>query len=166
MPSTESTQTAKFRMTNKAGLSLLILTTTAFFVLAAIPRTASAPVSSTGQIEPLAGTSSQAVSRETAVKPTLRPALVPICACESTGSKYGKPTQWEDDGVTVRTGRINPADKGMCQINTEPRNGHLVQSRKLGFDIYTEEGNIRYANWLYDHLGTQPWDWSKSCWGE
>lgn len=93
----------------------------------------------------------------------LLPALVPICACESTGKKTGKPTQFNSDG-TVKRGKINPNDIGICQINTEPRNGHLVQSKKLGFDVYTEEGNIKYANWLYKKQGSTPWNWSKKCW--
>ena len=93
----------------------------------------------------------------------LYPDMVPICACESSyeGTRYGKPQQFEKDGVTVRYGRVNPDDRGMCQINTKY---WLKQSLDLGWDIETEDGNIRMANWIYDHHGTQPWSWSKSCW--
>lgn len=98
-------------------------------------------------------------------KVKLLPELYPICACESSksGKKTGTPRQFNSDG-TVKRGKINPNDIGMCQINTEPRNGHLVQAKKLGFDVFTEEGNINYANWLYKKKGSQPWNWSKDCW--
>ena len=96
-------------------------------------------------------------------KAKLLPALVPICSCESDGKKNGNPHQFNSDG-TVKRGKINPKDIGMCQINTEPRNGHLAQAKKLGLDLFTEEGNIKYANWLYKREGTTPWNWSKKCW--
>ena len=93
----------------------------------------------------------------------LNPTLIPVCSCESTGKKYGTPTQWDEDG-NVLHGRINHNDIGMCQINVEPRNGNIQKSIELGFDVYTEQGNIKYANWLYEHAGLTPWNWSKGCW--
>lgn len=96
-------------------------------------------------------------------KVELLPALVPICACESALRKDGKPTQFNPDG-TVRRGKVNHNDIGMCQINIEPRNGHLAQAKKMGLDLFTEEGNIKYANWLYKQEGSSPWNWSKNCW--
>lgn len=97
-------------------------------------------------------------------KETLNPVLVPICACESVGRKDGIPTHYEADGVTVRRGRQNPNDIGVCQINTEPRNGHVEAAARLGLDLWDEQGNISYANWLYEQSGLQPWSWSRSCW--
>lgn len=93
----------------------------------------------------------------------LLPELVPICACESSfeGTKYGKPQQFEKDGVTVRYGRVDNDDRGMCQIN---RRYHGETSKKMGMDIETEEGNILYANWLYEQQGNTPWKWSTPCW--
>ena len=95
----------------------------------------------------------------------LAPALVPICACESSyeGTKEGNPQQFEPDGKTVRYGRENSSDRGMCQIN---RRYWGEQSKELGFDIETEQGNIKMANWIYEHEGTKPWGWSKSCHGK
>jgi hypothetical protein len=86
--------------------------------------------------------------------------LMPVCSCESTGSPYNKPRQFNNDG-SVRYGRQNPLDTGMCQIN---KKWWLSKAIKLGYDIETEEGNILMANWIYKHEGLKPWSWSKSCW--
>lgn len=84
----------------------------------------------------------------------LIPALEAICVCES-----GK--QFHPDGSVVR-GRVNPLDIGMCQINQKY---HGEASEALGFDIFTEVGNIKYSNHLYKQQGAQPWFWSKPCHG-
>lgn len=88
-----------------------------------------------------------------------------ICSCESTGSPNNIPRQFDDNGNVIR-GKVNHADVGMCQINTEPRNGHIEMSEKLGFNLFTEEGNASYALWLYNSEGTTPWKYSSSCWGK
>ncbi len=94
-------------------------------------------------------------------KPQLRKELVPICACESTGNKYGVPTQFKKDGVTVLLGKVNPKDIGMCQINLTA-NG--ATAKKMGLDVFKESDNIIFANWLFSKKGSQPWNWSKHCW--
>lgn len=91
---------------------------------------------------------------------TLYPALKPVCSCESGNGKYGEPKQFNPDG-SVRFGKINPLDTGMCQINQKY---WLAKSKELGFDIFTEQGNIKMANWIYEKQGLTPWDWSKECW--
>lgn len=95
-------------------------------------------------------------------KVTLAPALKRVCSCESTGRPDREPTQFEADGVTVLRGRINNQDIGMCQVNLKY---HKVSADKLGLDLFTEEGNIKYANWLYKNEGLTPWNWSRACWG-
>lgn len=95
--------------------------------------------------------------------PKLEPALIPVCACESTGRWNGTPTQYDKNG-NVLHGKVNPNDIGMCQINMEARNGHLAQTKKMGLDVYTEAGNIAYANYLYKMNGLKDWGWSKHCW--
>lgn len=87
-------------------------------------------------------------------------ALVPICACESTGNKYKKPTHFDSKG-NVLQGKINPADTGLCQINVKI---HKKEFEKMGLDVRKESDNIIFANWLYANEGTTPWDWSKHCW--
>ncbi len=89
--------------------------------------------------------------------------LVPVCSCESTGSVKRPPKQFNSDGSVIR-GKINKNDIGECQINIEKKYGHLQMAKKLGFDIYTKNGNIAYANWLFKKYGTSPWKWSRPCW--
>jgi len=94
--------------------------------------------------------------------PVLNPALVPICTCESGKSQgSNKPEQFNLKTGKVLHGKVNPKDIGMCQIN-EKWNGATALAH--GWDIYTTDGNIRMANWLYKTQGTTPWNWSKSCW--
>lgn len=90
----------------------------------------------------------------------LRAELVPICSCESTGKLGNVPTQYDKDG-NVLHGKKNPDDIGMCQIN-QFWNGK--EATEHGWDIYTEQGNIRMANYLYETQGTTPWNSSSSCW--
>lgn len=92
---------------------------------------------------------------------TLRPELVQICSCESMQGKYGTPTHYEEDGVTVLRGRVNPDDIGMCQINL---GYHQDAAEAQGLDLFVEADNITFANLLYEQSGNQAWSWSKSCW--
>ncbi|HYC83024.1 MAG TPA: hypothetical protein VEB60_00540 [Candidatus Paceibacterota bacterium] len=77
-----------------------------------------------------------------------------IAFCESTHR------QFHDDGSVVR-GKENSKDVGVFQINEKY---HLEDSKKLGYDIYTMEGNIDYAMHLLESQGKKPWVWSKPCW--
>lgn len=92
---------------------------------------------------------------------TLLPELIPICACESTGSATGTPTHFRKGKVIQ--GKINPLDTGICQINLHY---HQADAIKMGLDLWKEQDNIRYANYLYEKQGSQPWNWSRSCWGK
>ncbi|MEK7621712.1 MAG: hypothetical protein AAB415_00880 [Patescibacteria group bacterium] len=82
-------------------------------------------------------------------------AALEIARCESRLQQY------HPDGSLVR-GRKNRSDVGVFQINEKY---HLEQSRTVGFDIYTAEGNIGYAMWLMARDGDRPWHWSEKCWG-
>lgn len=84
------------------------------------------------------------------------PMLVKICKAES-GLKQFKP-----NGDVVR-GRVNPSDIGICQINEYYNND---EARRLGYDIFTEQGNKDFAVYLFLHRGTQPWDSSKEKWNK
>lgn len=81
--------------------------------------------------------------------------MVEIARCESHF------TQFNTDGSVFR-GKVNRKDIGYFQIN-EYWNGAMA--KKLGYDIYTEEGNIGFALYLYHTQGTAPWNASKPCWG-
>lgn len=88
------------------------------------------------------------------------PILKRICSCESTGQPNNEPRQFNTDGSVVK-GKINPLDTGACQVNLKY---HEAASEKFGYDLFTRDGNISYANHLYQEQGTQPWSWSRGCW--
>lgn len=80
--------------------------------------------------------------------------MVRIAMCESTFRQYGTDDQ-------VLRGIVNSDDVGIFQLNEYY---HLDKANELGFDIYTVDGNIKMARYLYDKYGTQPWSASKTCW--
>ena len=83
------------------------------------------------------------------------PLLVEIARCETRYRQYDK------DGKVFR-GRIDNNDVGIMQVNERY---HLKRAEKLGFDIYTLEGNLAYAKYLYLEEGSDPWASSSACWG-
>lgn len=83
------------------------------------------------------------------------PILAEIAKCES------RFRQWDSNGEVLR-GEQNPLDRGVMQINEKY---HLTDSKRLGYDIHTLEGNVGYARYLYEREGSRPWGWSKNCWG-
>ncbi len=84
------------------------------------------------------------------------PILIEIARCESEFRQFDK------DGKVVR-GRVDNADVGVMQINERY---HLENSKKLGFDIHTVEGNVGYAKYLYKKYGSEPWNASSPCWSK
>lgn len=90
----------------------------------------------------------------------LRKELIKICTCES-GQGTGKPQQYNVITGEVLRGVKNPKDIGMCQINLY-WNGTTAE--KMGLDVFKEQDNIKFANWLYEQQGAEPWGWSRACW--
>lgn len=84
------------------------------------------------------------------------PMLVKICNAESGGKQFNK------NGDVLR-GKVNPSDIGFCQINEYINND---EARRLGYDIYTEQGNKDYAIYLYLTRGTAPWNSSRAVWSK
>ncbi len=84
------------------------------------------------------------------------PIMIAIAGCESHDHQYNI------DGSVYR-GQINNKDVGVMQIN-EYYQGNTAQ--KLGFNLYTLQGNVAYAHYLYEKQGTQPWFSSSTCWGK
>jgi hypothetical protein len=84
------------------------------------------------------------------------PIMERVAYCESTH------TQFSSEGV-VHRGVVNNKDVGIFQINEKY---HLKDSKKMGIDIYTIEGNMEYARHLYEEQGLQPWSASRPCWGK
>ncbi len=77
-----------------------------------------------------------------------------IAKCESGGR------QFDDKGRVVR-GFVNPRDVGLFQINLD---SWFEKSQELGYDLFTPEGNIKMALYLYSRNGTRDWNASRHCW--
>lgn len=84
------------------------------------------------------------------------PIMVDIARCESRFRQVDK------NGKIIR-GEANAYDVGVMQINEMY---HLEKSKKLGMDIYTLEGNMEYARYLYEKEGARPWLASSKCWAK
>lgn len=82
------------------------------------------------------------------------PELVAVAWCES------RFRQFDGDG-NIHRGEVNNNDIGLTQINTVY---HLERANQLKLDIFTLEGNMAYAKYLYEEEGLQPWSASKPCW--
>ena len=82
------------------------------------------------------------------------PILVEIARCESTFR------QFDDSGRVIR-GIVNNKDVGVMQINEKY---HSETADRLGTDIYSVEGNVAFAKYLYKKYGTSPWSASSNCW--
>lgn len=70
-------------------------------------------------------------------------------------------TQYNEDGTLVR-GKVNPKDVGKFQINEKY---HLANAQSMDINIYTLEGNTKYAEYLYETQGAKPWSASAKCHG-
>lgn len=82
------------------------------------------------------------------------PEMIAVAKCESTLRHFNS------NGNVLR-GRAVSSDIGVMQINEY---FHGTRSEQLGYDIYTLEGNLGYARYLYEQYGLQPWSASKPCW--
>lgn len=114
-----------------------------------------ADVKNTAAIERLTKVD-QPVTLESAVREYFsdEPVLAEVARCESTFR------QFDSSGHVVR-GEADSNDVGIMQINERY---HLERARALGYDIYTLQGNMAYARYLYEMEGTKPWKASKPCW--
>lgn len=94
----------------------------------------------------------------------LRKELYPICSCESAGVPNINPIDYhyETDGKTPLIGKVNPLDRGMCQINIP---SHKDTASNMGLDIlHNIDDYIYYSNWLFEQQGYTPWRYSSHCW--
>jgi hypothetical protein len=85
-----------------------------------------------------------------------------ITSCESWGDPDKEPREFAENG-SVLHGYPNPNDIGLGQINV-PTWGKTAQ--QLGFNLYTYEGNLNMAKWIFNHYGPAPWKYSEGCWGK
>ena len=84
------------------------------------------------------------------------PIMVKIAKCESTFRQF-------DKNGSIHRGKVNRADLGVMQINEYY---HGDTALKLGIDLYSIEGNVEYARYLYEKEGTKPWLSSAKCWNK
>jgi len=84
------------------------------------------------------------------------PIMAEVARCESTYRHLNL------SGDVLR-GNVNTADVGVMQINERY---HGKQASDLGVDIYTLEGNLAYAKYLYEKEGLRPWRSSAKCWNQ
>ncbi len=84
------------------------------------------------------------------------PVMIQIARCESTFRHTLA------DG-TVLTGKVDPADTGVMQIN---KRYHGSAAAELGLDLNALSDNLAYARNLYERQGTQPWAASAPCWSQ
>jgi hypothetical protein len=87
---------------------------------------------------------------------TAPPVLKRIAFCES-GDRH-----FDAHGNVIR-GKVNPEDIGRFQINQAMWGKN---AEKLGYDIFSEEGNLLMALYLYEKQGTRPWVYSQKCWDD
>lgn len=121
----------------------------------------------TGEKTNIALTPVATVNKATETKPQVPKVLLDIMWCESGGFQskininYRKRVVVNSDGSTSTIKVFHSRDIGLFQINEKY---HLDNAKSLGIDIYTAEGNTKYAIMLYNKNGTRDWDASKPCW--
>lgn len=82
------------------------------------------------------------------------PIMVDIARCES------RLRQFDASGKVLKNPHSSAS--GVFQVMASI---HAKGAARMGMDIYTTEGNIAYARYLYDRNGTRDWNASKYCWG-
>ena len=83
-----------------------------------------------------------------------QPALIKVAFCESSLEHT------EEDG-SVKRGDVDSRDTGLMQIN---KGYHAKKAKELGLNLENQEDNAKYAIWLFENQGLQPWSSSKPCW--
>lgn len=75
------------------------------------------------------------------------PSMIDIAKCESGFRQLGS------NGSILRGG-LGGSMIGIFQINESV---HINRAREKGIDIYSLDGNMAYARFLYEQSGVQPW---------
>ena len=97
----------------------------------------------------------------TIMVPLKSPVLDRIANCESGNGKKGSATQFRNGQVILHANRNRTTDIGKYQINM------AVWGKKageLGYNLSTENGNTKMAEWIYLNRGTSSWYSSRHCW--
>lgn len=155
-------------------LAALLLTVATLILLLGFPAKVSyngvgaetAFASSTTPVGEISATSTEAEEEKPQALPQV---MLDIGWCESrndqskTGYNYRHREITLADGSTTTERYLWSRDIGRFQINDYY---HTEAARRLGMDIYTEEGNTLYALRLYNTNGTKDWNASKPCWSD
>jgi hypothetical protein len=152
-----------------SGFNMIEIITTSVFVLTSIYGSPTAPAIDNISTTTAPGASVRIEETTTTNIPTSKeleakareffkndPLLVEIARCESSFRHLTK------DGSVLR-GKVNKGDVGLMQINEFY---HADTAKKLGLDLETLEGNMAYAEYLYNREGGQPWKASSTCWNQ
>ncbi len=83
------------------------------------------------------------------------PILAEIAGCESQFR------QFDSKGDVLKN--PNSSAVGIMQIMSSV---HSDTAGTLDIDINSIQGNLAYAQYLYDKEGTKPWNSSKACWSK
>lgn len=75
------------------------------------------------------------------------PVMIDIARCESRFRQFGP------DGNALRGGTAGKYI-GIFQIGEAL---HAARAASMGFDIYSIDGNMGYARYMYNNSGTNPW---------
>src|SRR3989344_4218315 len=82
-------------------------------------------------------------------------ALQIIAQCESRGLQFNP-----DGSVVTNKNKNGTIDRGKWQINSS----HDAETKRLGIDISTEEGNEKFARILYAKNELRDWEATRHCW--
>ena len=83
------------------------------------------------------------------------PIMISIAKCESEFRQFG--------ASGALHGGAGRAMVGVFQVHSDV---HADFALSKGMDIYTLEGNLAYARYLYEREGTRPWLSSFPCWNK
>ena len=87
-----------------------------------------------------------------------------IAGCESEGNAKSKGSQFNTKGVMRKhVNKDGTVDIGKNMINDYHWEAKAVE---MGFNIYTEEGNDKMAEWIFSQYGSSPWSASVKCWSK
>ena len=90
------------------------------------------------------------------VSTSTAPILQKIAICESGNEQFGK-----DGQVLLHANDNHSVDVGRYMINEQIWG---AQATKLGFNLFTDEGNKDMAQWLFLNKGSTVWVDSSACW--
>ncbi|HVS79591.1 MAG TPA: hypothetical protein VHF05_01300 [Candidatus Paceibacterota bacterium] len=99
------------------------------------------------------------------------PVMLAVGWCESSGQQFdsnGNPTS---NPKSTSLGlyqvlRGTSAEIGRQEYHLTQEDWEAWGEKKFGYDRTTLEGNLRSADWLYQHLGLTPWESSRGCWDQ